>query len=51
MEKISMWSREIVISVILTTVIEMILPENKSKKYINRYFHRKIIILLVIKPI
>ena len=35
MEKISMWSRSIVVSVIITVVIEMILPENNSKKYIK----------------
>lgn len=35
MDWISAWSRSIVISVIITIVIEMILPENNSKKYIK----------------
>lgn len=30
-----MWSRSIIVSVIISTVIEMILPENNSKKYIK----------------
>lgn len=50
MEKISMWSREIVISVILTTVIEMILPENKSKKYIKIMFGI-FIVYTIISPV
>ncbi|MBR2705177.1 MAG: stage III sporulation protein AF [Clostridia bacterium] len=35
MNIISTWSRGIVISVIITIVIEMILPDNNSKKYIK----------------
>ena len=35
MEQISVWARSIVISVILAIMIEMILPENNSKKYIK----------------
>lgn len=35
MEKISIWSRSIVVSVIIAIVIEMLLPENNSKKYIK----------------
>ncbi len=35
MNSINAWSRSIVISVILTVIIEMILPENNSKKYIK----------------
>lgn len=35
MDGIITWSRSIVISVIITVVIEMILPENNSKKYIK----------------
>ena len=50
MEKISMWSRKIVISVILTTVIEMILPENKSKKYIKIMFGI-FIVYTIISPV
>ncbi len=35
MDSFRLWSRGIVISVIVTVVIEMILPENNSKKYIK----------------
>ena len=35
MNDIIIWSRSIIISVIITIVIEMILPENNSKKYIK----------------
>lgn len=34
-EGIRAWSRGILISVIITIVLEMILPENSSKKYIK----------------
>ena len=35
MNSIIVWSRSVVISVIITIVIEMVLPENNSKKYIK----------------
>lgn len=35
MNNISAWSRSIVIAVIITVIIEMILPDNNSKKYIK----------------
>ena len=34
-ESISVWARGIVIAVIVVTIIEMILPDNKNKKYIK----------------
>lgn len=34
-EKISMWSRGIIIAIIIGTIIQMIIPENKNKKYIK----------------
>lgn len=30
-----MWSRSIIVAVVISTIIEMILPENNSKKYIK----------------
>ncbi len=33
--KISLWCRNIVIVVVISSIIEMILPDNKNKKYIK----------------
>ena len=38
MDSFRLWSRGIVVSVIVTVVIEIILPENNSKKYIKIVF-------------
>ena len=32
---ISLWAEQIVLAVIVATIIEMILPQNKNKKYIQ----------------
>ena len=35
-EFISSWAEQIVLAVIVATIIELILPKNKNKKYIHR---------------
>ena len=34
-DKISLWARTIVIAVIVVSILEMFLPNNKSKKYVK----------------
>ena len=35
MNKISLWAQEIIIAVLIGSLIQMIIPENKNKKYIK----------------
>lgn len=49
-EQISNWSKEIVISVIIVTIIELVLPDNSSKKYI-KVIMGIFIVFVVISPL
>lgn len=49
-EQISNWSKEIVISVIIITIIELLLPENSLKKYI-KVIMGIFIVFVVISPL
>ncbi|MBR3134473.1 MAG: stage III sporulation protein AF [Clostridia bacterium] len=50
MEKISMWAQEIITAVLIGSIIQMIIPENKNKKYI-KVVVGIYILFCIIKPV